>query len=1145
MNLRQTLVLACALLLPPAVEACSDDTIPAGLRATPPGSGPLVLWDPTARPLPAIPLPNDFATFADPTSRTGLRINASVIAPTALEQTSRQALAELEGWGTFMPMAVRFTKDAGTSPTDPAVDIADVALRMQNDDHDMTNDPVYIVNLTTGVPVMVDMGDGNFPLVLREPEDYWPNDPHVDSYNLLFETHEEGAGLSQADYRPALDMDFDGILDHPNAFGPAGQIPGVDDIIDWYDLQTDTLVVRPLLPLEEKTEYAVVLTDRLHGHDGQPVRSPFPYVHHPSQVGGVSKLEGVLSKGALANYYGDIAGSGLDHVAFAWTFTTMPVHEDMKLLHDGLYGKGPFARFADQYPPNVEMMQLAGPNAASSGNDVGWQSQPACAMRAPTPFAVHLNDPDVKSLLHQFMSNLFGYSEGEIAMLERANENIDYLVIGSYQSPYLQGDPGDTQQVENARFHANFVTGDADVHTDTVPFWLAVPKATAKAKAPFPVMIWGHGSGLSAHETLIYAGEMARQGIATITIDMPEHGLYFAPSDYTQAQIALRMVCLTPFADAATTGRSQDYKHDGTEQSGWFLWTNHFFHVRDNIRQGTLDQMNALRILRTFDGQKRSDQDFNGDGTLDLAGDFNGDGVVDVGGPDLPYYAAGESLGGIMQNVLGGIEPHIVAATPMSGAAGLTDVGRSYAEATPLWEQTFGPLVVAVPASQRQGTACGASQMTLRELTSDGPLGVEIEIACLDASELGPAMTVVASNQANGERRCARTGADGGLRIELPSTKGDPWRIQIYGAPDVVDAYGSACNPTPGAQLVRTVDTFEVAQTAATPVADPNDTCTGANGCVQFRDEFYDVGSQLVAVNDGLGLKRQSEDLRQLIRVAQMALDPADPINYAPYYMLRPLVDENGQNAGPHALLFMGTIGDYWVTDSAGYAFARAAGALPFLPPQALAKMPEYAEYVTPQKLYQELGNRTPNQWLIDTHVMESDPRMMRQHAGPACAPDYVTKATKLCPMVGQPEPATLCAEALFDADWVSEGKQGYDQPHDVPLRLARRLDLHPSPADPASLDAVWAPREAGEPFSSDATGWQANAPLLGVFFNYIEPEGKHTWDVGDMCFAFDYATYGDGIMGRFLATGGKDLYYLSHPASHGCLADVSCDFER
>jgi hypothetical protein len=176
---------------------------------------------------------------------------------------------------------------------------------------------------------------------------------------------------------------------------------------------------------------------------------------------------------------------------------------------------------------------------------------------------------------------------------------------------------------------------------------------------------------------------------------------------------------------------------------------------------------------------------------------------------------------------------------------------------------------------------------------------------------------------------------------------------------------------------------------------------------------------------------------------------------------------------------------------------------------------------------------------------MESDPRMMRQHAGTTCAPNYVTKATKLCPMVGQPEPAPLCAEALFDADWVSEGKQGYDQPHDVPLRLARRLDLHPSSADPASLDAVWAPREAGEPFSPDATAWQANAPLLGVFFNYIEPEGKHTWDVGDMCFAFDYATYGDGIMGRFLATGGKDLYYLSHPASHGCLADVSCDFER
>jgi len=31
--------------------------------------------------------------------------------------------------------------------------------------------------------------------------------------------------------------------------------------------------------------------------------------------------------------------------------------------------------------------------------------------------------------------------------------------------------------------------------------------------------------------------------------------------------------------------------------------------------------------------------------------------------------------------------------------------------------------------------------------------------------------------------------------------------------------------------------------------------------------------------------------------------------------------------------------------------------------------------------------------------------------------------------------------------------------------------------------------------------------------------------------------------LARFLASAGTDLYYLSHPATHGCMADQSCDF--
>ena len=99
------------------VAACAMDTIPSGLQATPAGDGPVVVFDLLRRPLPEIPAPNDVATFADPTSRTGRRVNVSLVAPTDLEQDARDGFAEMEGWGTCPPISVSFTRGKGIAPT--------------------------------------------------------------------------------------------------------------------------------------------------------------------------------------------------------------------------------------------------------------------------------------------------------------------------------------------------------------------------------------------------------------------------------------------------------------------------------------------------------------------------------------------------------------------------------------------------------------------------------------------------------------------------------------------------------------------------------------------------------------------------------------------------------------------------------------------------------------------------------------------------------------------------------------------------------------------------------------------------------------------------------------------------------------------
>ena len=72
-------------------------------------------------------------------------------------------------------------------------------------------------------------------------------------------------------------------------------------------------------------------------------------------------------------------------------------------------------------------------------------------------------------------------------------------------------------------------------------------------------------------------------------------------------------------------------------------------------------------------------------------------GVVDFGGPDVPGFTWGESMGGIHSSILGPLEPSIMAAAPTAGGAGLSDVGirtmmNTVERAVML--RTMGPLIV-------------------------------------------------------------------------------------------------------------------------------------------------------------------------------------------------------------------------------------------------------------------------------------------------------------------------------------------------------------------------------------------------------------------------------------------------------------------
>ena len=949
-----SMALACAV-------ACEVDVAPSGLRATPEGAGPRVVFDPNTSNGGGLPLPNDVATRPDPTSRTGRRPNLLVDGATTVARGMIADLDAMEGWGVNQPVSVTFARSATTDVRDPAIDVDAVFARMANDEHDPSNDPVYLVNLTTGIPVLLDVGAGDYPLTLRDPA-RGPYDRKGSEPNILFETVEEGAGLPFLDYTTALDRDFDGVLDHPNRY-------------DWYERESDTLLLRPIVPLAEMTEYAVVLTDRLRAPNGEPVRSPFEAIHHPAQRAGVARLQDWLTDNRLAGYYGDIAGTGLAHVAFAWTFTTAPVRDDLRLLREGLYGRGVFARIGRDFPAIL---------------NVGATNPTTCLSTDP---------------------------------------NVDRIVTGTFRSPKLLGDGPDDH------FALDFTNGDGPYRSDDVPWVLVVPKARADHAAPFPVVVWAHDDGGSADDALVYGAAYARQGLAFLA---------FTREGAT--------TCL-----GTTRGQSAPW------------WTGHVARDRDRLRQGAIDAINLVRILST--GNARD---------------------VDLGGG---ISIAGAGSGGIVASLAGATEPNVTATAPIASGGALADAALRSSRLDPT--AVLGPWISAAPAAERPGSVCLPTQRSVR-------VG-ETEAACLNENELATHVTVLVTDVTTGVSRCGLTDRDGRFALALPMNAGDRLDVQIYDAPDSVGSFGD-CRPKIGAPVGRRVETFEAGSSDR------------------------ENAPALAATSAGLGLRRQSPELRRFRDLAQALLDPADPTAFAARFLLEPV-----ETARP--ILATATIGDSDFPIASQLAFARAAGVLPFLPPSAVERVPAYADYATPRDFYDRLGARTPMRFLVESGVAEGIARLGKTSAGPKCA----TNDTCADPTGVTGADTNGCSTALFDPDWASERGLPYDAPHpDVPLRLARIAGPHVT--DATTLAASWEPRLTGVPFAPDATGWTATRPVGALWSQYVVPNGAHAWTAESACKAWDPATYGNNLLARFFATNGSDLYYLSHPQSHGCLAKNACD---
>lgn len=882
------LLLALALF----ASACDQSEAPVGLAPSPP-TATTVKLDFFHKPLPEIPLPNDIATVYDAKAATLRRVNASMVAPTAFERLTRERLDELDGWGLLQPITIPFS-----GPIDPL----SVLAGHRDPDYATANDVIYLINVDRKSPEFgrlhhLDVGNGNYPFTVEERARYWENDVRAGLMTLVFDEADEDVNrngvLDQGE-----DTDADGVLDKPNYLPGADPDPDdptarADAIMSFYERQTNTLIVKPLVPLRERTTYAVVVTRRILDENGEPVGSPYASINHTAQTDALAPLPEVLP-----------AGLALADVAFAFTFTTQSVQSHWKAIRDGLYGHGVQKHLGEDYPPVVdELFQLRD------------------AARFPDAVQLHLLYGEEWIAAAKILGPaLLGFEvrSEQFRIIEEALSYIDYFVIGSYTSPQLyerHDAEGNWLPLNDQVWPPDLDRKPARAVPETIYFTLSVPKKEVSARGegkPAPTVILGHGYTSNRFPVMLFGGYFAKHGLATISIDGPSHGISISEQEESLARTLLGVRGFGPLVDATFLDRSFDQNADGRTDSGADFWTSYMFHTRDIVRQFMLDYHQLVRVMRAFDGERSSGVDLNGDGTPELAGDFDADGKVDIGG-DAPITMSGGSLGGILSMLVGATEPEITAIAPIAGGGGYSDMGTRT-----LQGGAIEAFVLRVMGPIYAGTVdLGTGNVTINTTVVD--LNDDARRAIGEAAGIQAGDTMVAENLVNGVHGCGIVQPDGKVRVSLESDTNDAIRIVFYRGHQLVP--GTECEVREGAQVVDVIDTFERE--------------------VQYQGRTYAVGAPLRALDDGLGLPRATPDFRRMMGLGQLVLDPADPATYAPHLLEEPLrYPGTGDVTGSHTLVLT-SMGDMNVPAGSGVTFGRAAGLIDYLEPNPAFGVPD------------------------------------------------------------------------------------------------------------------------------------------------------------------------------------------------------------
>ncbi|MCB9787592.1 MAG: hypothetical protein H6744_13000 [Deltaproteobacteria bacterium] len=798
--------------------------------------GPAVVFDPLRLPVPDVPFPSDLLLRPSDSTFSGKAWNMSPEAPTDVERRVRARLNTLDGFGLYSPIYVRF---------DAPLDLTTI-----------TDETVLLVNIQEGSAhqgetVPLDLGKGYFP-VDRPLPPFWGQDPMADVQNLLFAEDN------------TADLDGD----------------GVEERLVHYEKATHSLIIRPVLPLEAGSTYAVLLTRGLEGEavdaEGNPimapVRSPFPYKAHAAQA--------PLVRDAL-----DLLGMDDADLAFGWTFTTSDPSKPLLSYRDGLYGRGPLKRMAEMFP--AKLADVADMTVTVDGD---WDQDGVPEVPRDHRFILQ------PKLLLDIFGLIGPQAFGDFELPDF--KAVDYLVFGFFDSP-------DMRTGDHKTFGVDAYTGEGEMGTTRLPFFLSIPKETPEHKPPFPVMLYFHGTATSRVEVLLLLDALSRQGIAALSFDQVGHGpiipsiplaLEKAGIDPSLVQTLLPIIIdlLIPeqaadyeglewhaaikkleevglWRQLAVEGRTEDENGNGALESSEGFFFADPFRMCASFWQDMVDLFQIVRILRNLDPAAvppAIDEPYKADPARLmqnlLAGDFNADGVLDLGGPDVQLSVAGTSLGGFHATLGAALEPEITVATPIVAGGGFGDImGRSNQRDQSQWIflETFGPLVVGCPDGQ------GGVWLSWNDDADRCKESLLTTTGFAHVPDMAPGTLVTARNLANGEAQATLVNEQGGFSVAVASDRWDPLEVTI-----------------------RRPDGSKVVVPGRTPY-------------------------------EGTAFQRNTPRFRRFINIATQVLDRCDPIAFAPNLFLEPLPGHP-----PTKVLFENAVGDRTVPISTGVMLALASG---------------------------------------------------------------------------------------------------------------------------------------------------------------------------------------------------------------------------